>query len=387
MTLNSVLKGTIKSLIAISITMISGISISSESKDQIPENIITRAASNTFSTQKYTKEELNKRHSEVKQFVELNGGNAWYESYKKSFGAPTSRELLMTPNVDDISGKKLGAYYVHRPYDSVEQMIEIDCHSSPRNSNSAFQREAFMKTITMKEWCALSSFNAWLVFGSKPSLKRFSEIADWLLGIQEDGKWVWTTDIPARDLKAPWISGLSQSLGISILLRQFQLTNDQKYLDGAKRALEWLNRPVADGGVRMDVEGGVWYEEYPNAQQPSHVLNGHIWALFGVLDYYRVTGDDVAHTMFKNGVTATAKQISKYDVMDWSVYAQSNQFDLVTGEYQAFIVSQLIALHAVTGIEDFRTYGEKWKESQNNGWLFSNLVANEFVKAQKGKTP
>ena len=56
------------------------------------------------------------------------------------------------------------------------------------------------------------------------------------------------------------------------------------------RAFQSFQRPVSDGGVLVeDDRGHVWIEEYL-VDPPSHILNGFIWALWGVYDYARWSG-------------------------------------------------------------------------------------------------
>jgi heparosan-N-sulfate-glucuronate 5-epimerase len=91
---------------------------------------------------------------------------------------------------------------------------------------------------------------------------------------------------------------MTQALGVSVLPRAHQLTGDEKYMATARRAMGWISKPVEDGGCSFRNENGTWIEEYPNASDPNHVLNGHMWALFGVWDFYRATQDENAKTFF-----------------------------------------------------------------------------------------
>ena len=115
-----------------------------------------------------------------------------------------------------------------------------------------------------------------MAFNDAKALAKFRSLAEWFLLSHVDGRWEWSFDLPSRDLKAPWISGLTQSLGISVLLREYQLSNDPRYLDVAAKALEWLRKPMEEGGLSVKMSKGVFYEEYPNIAKPSHVLNGHM---------------------------------------------------------------------------------------------------------------
>nr|WP_251702004.1 D-glucuronyl C5-epimerase family protein [Pseudomonas boanensis] len=239
----------------------------------------------------------------------------------------------------------------------------------------------FATSVTQKAFCALGNWDSARAFNDSEALVKFRELAKLFLDTQKDGKWEWGFDVPARNQKAPWISGLSQSLGISILLREYQLSADPAYLEAARKALLWMEKPISDGGIAVRKSNGVWYEEYPDANDPSHVLNGHMWALFGIWDFYRVTGDEGAKKMFDEGISIMKYEIDRYDVGYWSVYAQTNRTDMVNGAYQQFIIEQLRVLYAISGVQEFEEIADRWSLSMTKDSMFVQNAAAEFMKA------
>lgn len=231
----------------------------------------------------------------------------------------------------------------------------------------------------MKAFCALGMWNAAKAFNDAEALARFRELARWLLANQKDGKWLWRIDVPSRNLTAPWVFCLSQSLGVSVLLRKYQLEKDVGYLEAAARALAVMGKSLKEGGCSYRMPKGTWYEEYPNSVKPSHVLNGHMWALFGIWDYYRVTNDQFARKMFDDGIVALLDQLPMYDIGYWSVYSQDNRLDQVEGNHQAFIIEQLKVLQSITGNARFSDYINRWEHALHDGTGFVELAAREFI--------
>jgi hypothetical protein len=96
-------------------------------------------------------------------------------------------------------------------------------------------------------------------------------------------------------MEAPWYSAMAQGQVLSLLSRLHELTADEAYLAEARRVF----RTLADPGPRKApwvtwVERRyLWLEEYPGSP-PDHTLNGFLFALFGVYDYYQETRDPVA---------------------------------------------------------------------------------------------
>ena len=147
--------------------------------------------------------------------------------------------------------------------------------------------------------------------------------SNWLVDHQEEGKWTYNFEIKERSLQKGWISAMAQGQAISLLLRTWQLSEDSLYFRSAQEAFDIFWLTLDQGGVSfVESDSSVWFEEYPNRLNPSHVLNGHIWALFGLWDYYRVTQNRDAKQLFEAGVQAIADQITYYDTGYWVLYEQ-----------------------------------------------------------------
>src|SRR5262249_13660579 len=138
--------------------------------------------------------------------------------------------------------------------------------------------------------------------------------------------WVWNHhfDWEYRDtLRAPWYSGLAQGQGISLLLRSHALTQSDEYLEAGERAFVSLTRLVSAGGVLFeDAEKNLWIEEYL-VDPPTHILNGFMWALWGIFDYWLAQRDETARAIFDRGVTTLKQNLPRFDTGYWSVYEQS----------------------------------------------------------------
>ena len=59
----------------------------------------------------------------------------------------------------------------------------------------------------------------------------------------------------------------------SVLVRLHRETGEERYAEGALRALRPFAKAQAQGGVRAELHGGPFFEEYPTTR-PSFVLNG-----------------------------------------------------------------------------------------------------------------
>lgn len=166
-------------------------------------------------------------------------------------------------------------------------------------------------------------------------------------------------------IDAPWASAMAQGEIISLFLRYYQLTNDEKYLELSKKAFHFMKTDTSNKGVRrFDDNGDLWYEEYPSSPS-SYVLNGFIYALFGVIDLYRVTGCKDAKEDFDLCIQTLKNNLHQFDAGYWSYYDLLKR-ELVRYYYQQNVhVPQLEILYLLTKEPTFLKYKNKWERTIN----------------------
>ena len=181
----------------------------------------------------------------------------------------------------------------------------------------------------------------------------------------ESNKVIWwhNTDNKKYNIKAPWASAMAQGEAISFLLRMHQITGNEEYLNTSIAAANFLldeNHPKRVA-IR-DKNNNLWLEEYPSSI-PSFVLNGFIYALFGLYDLYRVTNDEKIKASIDECVLTLENNIDKFDAGYWSYYDLLKK-ELVRYYYQKNVhVLQLEVLALLTKKEKFDFYAKKWKKN------------------------
>jgi heparosan-N-sulfate-glucuronate 5-epimerase len=215
----------------------------------------------------------------------------------------------------------------------------------------------------------LGNYNLFQATGHPARQARFLAAAEWLAGNQERnaaGLAVWNHHFDweyRTPLKAPWYSALAQGQGISLLVRAHRATGDSRYLKAAADAFETFLEPVEKGGVTcVDEAGNTWFEEYITSP-PTHILNGFIWASWGVYDFYLATSSSAAKTLFAKAMDGLAANLQNYDTGFWSLYEQSGtrMKMLASPFYHSLHIAQLLILHRLTGCEVFRRFARRWE--------------------------
>lgn len=217
---------------------------------------------------------------------------------------------------------------------------------------------------------ALGFYDLFLDTGNQKHKEVFLKQADWFLRsirVIENGIGLWEYNFDFeyhKGLKAPWQSALAQGQGISVVARAYLLTKDDRYLEAADKAFRSFEYQIGQpGGVTyVDDEGYTWFEELIFIP-PTHVLNGFIWASWGVYDYYLLTKNQEALRLFNESARTLEDNISKYDLGFWSVYHlhRTRLKEIVSPYYQKLHVIQLNVMYHLTNKKVFKEYANKWE--------------------------
>lgn len=300
----------------------------------------------------------------------MNGKRLNY--YRRVFAAYLTRQrsqLSFWHEVPEVNGQfsasELGPYYM--PFTSKANYAgPFDAGGIPQLNYRGLLGVQY-NPIAVAQY-GLGNYNLFKRTNDPEARRKFLGVADWLAsGLERNpaGLWVWNHnfDWEYRDtLKAPWYSALAQGQGISALVRAFAETGEERYLEAAHRAFVPMLAPVAEGGVAYaDEAGDTWLEEYI-VSPPTHILNGFIWASWGVYDYHLATGSGEAGRLFDASVETIKKNLHRYDVGFWSLYEQSGTRlrMMASPFYHSLHIVQLEVLHRLTGEDVFGRYASKW---------------------------
>jgi heparosan-N-sulfate-glucuronate 5-epimerase len=141
-----------------------------------------------------------------------------------------------------------------------------------------------------------------------------------LKAVRQAGGYPHRTPFPhSYRLVPPWLSAMAQGQAASLLIRAHIETGEEEFAESALASLAPFGVRSREGGVLATLGGGPFLEEYPTTTAGSFVLNGAIFAIWGVLDVERV--------MSQSGPVSSAellgtlgRNLHRWDNGHWSRY-------------------------------------------------------------------
>lgn len=165
----------------------------------------------------------------------------------------------------------------------------------------------------------------------------------------------------ANTIVAPWWSGMAQGQALSLFVRMYEHDGDEKWRDAADKTFASFFVEKRDDGPWFTLvhDGDLWFEEYAGNTDPLLVINGHNFALFGLYDYFVLTGDERAERFFDAGATTVLEAFADFrepgDISHYCVQEQRclDEDGWPSAKYHMIHIQQFEMLADITGDDRF----------------------------------
>lgn len=203
---------------------------------------------------------------------------------------------------------------------------------------------------------ALANWELLVHDGDTTARARFLVQAKWLRdNLDAYGRWPYRYYLPERGFRAPWYSALAQGYGISTMVRAYEFTGDASYLRAAEKAYRPYTVSVRNGGVAVSNGADLWFEEYPDSH---HVLNGYIFAIWGLHDLARLTGRADVAASRDRAVATLARNLGAYEHGGYVLYEVWDHH--WSRHYHQLQIDQLRACGTIFGDTRLSDRGDLW---------------------------
>jgi heparosan-N-sulfate-glucuronate 5-epimerase len=177
-------------------------------------------------------------------------------------------------------------------------------------------------------------------------------------------RWPTCVPLPKYGIAAPWYSAMSQGQVASVFVRAYLLSRRDRFRSLAEDAIEPLLVQSDNDFVSFTDHGPILEEGPPSPRSSarSHILNGWIYALWGVWDVSLAFDHRTARDAFDDGVKCLRATLEQYDVGWWTRYdlTQRRIAHLAKPFYHRIHVGQTEMMYRLTGFSDFRDASRRW---------------------------
>lgn len=203
--------------------------------------------------------------------------------------------------------------------------------------------------------------------------------------------------LASKVLKAPWFSAMAQGQALTLFSRLWATTHEDQWraaadLTAPSLALSPTTQRDRPYTTWVDKDGYLWLEEYAKwpADTGERVLNGHLFALFGLYDYIRIADSP----QWRKAATAAGSaepDLDRYRRLASAALATANHYiptafrqvgnitlySLATRQrspkYHSIHVGQLLTIHAFTRDPRWAEYADMleadYPSDVSAGWI------------------
>ena len=198
---------------------------------------------------------------------------------------------------------------------------------------------------------------------------------------RRDGQLLWAYDGTVRKYPLAWppYSGLAQAQAASVFVRAYTLSGDARDADLAQRAIRSLTD--LDSDLVATTSAGPILEESPG-EPTSHILNGWIYALWGLRDVELALGSAEAASMYEASLSCLRGMLDCYDVGWWTKYSlyPHKLPDLAKPFYHRLHADQAEILYRLTGHTEFGDAARRWRSYDTSvNWARAIAQKSLFV--------
>ena len=217
----------------------------------------------------------------------------------------------------------------------------------------------------------LGAYDLYLITKKECYREKFRQCCIWSIQNQEEtGAW---SNFFFKYPDNPY-GAMAQGEAASLLLRGYKEFGDTSYFDAAQKAIDFMLLPLENNGTTIyEANGDILLCEYTHL---PIVLNGWIFALWGLYDYTLLANEDKYKDIFMRTEIALAKRLHKFSRHHWSMYDLSGK--MTSPFYHRLHIAQMQAMYKLTEKDIYNEYAILWTKRLHNplwkGMAFTRKV-------------
>jgi hypothetical protein len=257
-------------------------------------------------------------------------------------------------------------------------------HGSPSEALAEFRSLTADRRVAFPTDIVQLGIGAWQLAATDSRwFEVVAAVSGWVVSESDrDGRLAFEFAFPhTYRLQPPWHSAMAQGEAASLLIRAAGSLDQPELARAAERGVLPLLSPASP--LVTETDDGPVLQEYPT-RPPAHVLNGWIFALWGLYDIAAAGGElsaDAANA-FSTGVEALAARLPLYDTgWGWSRYDLFPHpiVHVTSPFYHRLHVEQLRAMHDLDSRPVFAETADRWEAGIENTLARAHAVTRKVA--------
>jgi hypothetical protein len=174
-----------------------------------------------------------------------------------------------------------------------------------------------------------------------------------------------------------WMSAMAQGEAISVLLRAHSMEGASGFDAAAERAALPFRHDIAQGGVVWRDGTAVFFEEIAT-DSAAHVLNGCIFALWGLWELGAATNEPWIDDLIGRAVATLRSWIARFDTGWWTRYSllrsATGLSHVATLKYHQFHIAQMRVLAKMFDEPVFERAADRWETYVDRRYCRARMV-------------
>ena len=278
---------------------------------------------------------------DINQFYNYSINGKYYKQYNLENAEELADNYIETPMI---------YFYTHYIYSHLdENMVPV----------VQYDFGEYYNPVTTCQ-TAIAFYTDYIENNNSESLTGFLNNTNWLIDNMDEHSYLhydfeWTHC--GQQMCDNWISGMAQGQALAVMCMAYHHTTEQIYLETANKLFSSLrNNKDEFWCVGIDSADYIWFEEYPN-EDYCHVLNGSLFTMWGLWDYYCITRNQEALDMFEGGLISILDHYPNWNFEDADGSLYCLHMTTIT-HYHSIHLNQLISYRdffAIDGFNDMLT--------------------------------
>lgn len=257
--------------------------------------------------------------------------------------------------------------YSRLPFFSSKRIPRVDKELHDSSGVRMFRRDGrIYNHVSRQAFYGIENLNTYRLTRDRFYLARARRQADRLIARRTEANGAWFHPYSFRwgSLKRPWYSALGQGYSLMLFCRLYEVTGEPKYKVAADKTFaSFLTKGPSRKLWVVSVDAGhrMWLQEYTD--KTAHATyNGHMVAVFGLYDYYRMTSDERALELLRGGLTTSMLAGPEYRQAGWrSLYSIRPRYT-ASPKYHEVIVRFYLEFFRLTGDVGFARLADTYED-------------------------